>query len=182
MIWWYQNLTTDEEIDFCCADIVKIVINAKTVFAHLDDVEVRRARTRCNPHETIRGARFLNRATVKMANTDRACNFMFTNPKGLRENGLLYSADVCAGARGFSEHILWRKKWRAKGFALTLENEHDFKLEDIYAGPCETFHPYYGPEESDDVFDPDNEEAFANLIMQHTHGKGVHFVMSDWGF
>ena len=141
-----------------------------------------RARTRCNPHETIRGALFLNRATVKMANTDRACNFMFTNPKGLRENGLLYSADVCAGARGFSEHILWRKKWRAKGFALTLENEHDFKLEDIYAGPCETFHQYYGPKESGDVFDPDNEEAFANLIMQHTHGKGVHFVMSDWGF
>ena len=45
-----------------------------------------------------------------MANTDRACNFMFTNPKGLRENGLLYFADVCAGAGGFSEHVLWRKK------------------------------------------------------------------------
>ena len=107
---------------------------------------------------------------------------MFTNPKGLRENGLLYFADVCAGAGGFSEHVLWRKKWRAKGFALTLENEHDFKLEDFYAGPCETFHQYYGPKESGDVFDPDNEEAFTNLIMQHTHGKGVHFVMSDWGF
>ena len=53
---------------------------------------------------------FSNRATVKMANTDRACNFMFTNPKGLRENGLLYFADICAGAGGFSEHVLWRKK------------------------------------------------------------------------
>ena len=90
--------------------MVKTVINAKTVFAHLDDVEVRRARTRCNPHETTRCALFLNRDTVKMANTDRACNFMFTNPKGLRENGLLYFEDVCAGARGFSEHILCRKK------------------------------------------------------------------------
>ena len=67
----------------------------------------------------------------------------------------------------------------SKGFALTLENEHDFKLEDFYAGPCETFHPYCGPKESGDIFDPDNEEAFTNLIMQHTHGKGVHFVMSD---
>ena len=107
---------------------------------------------------------------------------MFTNPKGLRENGLLYFAEVCAGAGGFSEHVLWRRKWRPKGFALTLENEHHFKLEDIYAGPCETFHPYCGPKESGDIFDPDNEEAFTNLIMQHTHGKGVHFVMSDWGF
>ena len=53
---------------------------------------------------------FSNRATVKMANTDRACNFMFTNPTGLRENGLLYFADICAGAGGFSEHVLWRKK------------------------------------------------------------------------
>lgn len=45
-----------------------------------------------------------------MVNRDRARNFMFTNPKGLRENGLLYFADVCAGPEGFSERVLWRKK------------------------------------------------------------------------
>lgn len=183
--WLHQGpkkLTMDDEIDFCCEDIVKNVINAKRVFDHLDGVEMRRARTRCNPYETIRGAFFLNRAAVKMANIDRACNFMFTKPEGLGDNELLYFADVCAGPGGFSEYVLWRKKWRAKGFGLTLKNENDFKLADFYAGPCETFHPYYGPKENGDVFDPDNQEAFTNLIMQHTHGKGVHFMMSDGGF
>ena len=71
-------LTIDDEIDFCCEDIAKNILNAKT------------ARTRCNPYETIRGALFLNRAAVKIANIDRACNFMFNKPEGLGENELLY--------------------------------------------------------------------------------------------
>ncbi|KAK1130818.1 hypothetical protein K0M31_018927 [Melipona bicolor] len=177
-----KKLTIDDETYFCHKDIVTNVINAKTVFDRLDSVEKRRARTRCNPYETIRGAFFLNRAAVKMANMDKACNFMFTIPEGLGKNELLYFADVCAGPGGFSEYVLWRKKWHAKGFGLTLKNENDFKLSDFYAGPCETFHPYYGPKDNGDVFDPINQEAFKDLIMQHTHGKGVHFMMSDGGF
>ena len=27
----------------------------------------------------------------------------------------LYFADICAGPGGFSEYILWKKQWRAKG-------------------------------------------------------------------
>lgn len=34
-----------------------------------------------NPFETIRGAFFLNRAAVKMANMDARNDFMFTSPK-----------------------------------------------------------------------------------------------------
>ena len=26
-----------------------------------------------------------------------------------------YFADICAGPGGFSEYILWKKQWRAKG-------------------------------------------------------------------
>ena len=26
-----------------------------------------------------------------------------------------YFADICAGPGGFSEYILWKKKWQAKG-------------------------------------------------------------------
>ena len=72
--WLHQGpkkLTIDDEIDFCCEDIAKNILNAKT------------ARTRCNPYETIRGALFLNRAAVKIANIDRACNFMFKVTKCL---------------------------------------------------------------------------------------------------
>jgi len=36
---------------------------------------------------------------------------------------------------GFSEYVLWRKKWRSKGFGFTLRGNNDFKLEDFFSGP-----------------------------------------------
>lgn len=61
-----------------------------------------------------------------------------------RDAELLYFADVCAGPGGFSEYVLWRKKWHAKGFGMTLKGPNDFKLEDFYAASSELFEPYYG--------------------------------------
>ena len=52
----------------------------------------------------------------------------------LESNSLLYFADVCAGPGGFSEYVLWRKRWRAKGFGFTIKGKNDFKLEDFLAG------------------------------------------------
>lgn len=57
---------------------------------------------------------------------------------------LLYFADVCAGPGGFSEYVLSRKKWEAKGFGFTLKGDNDFKLAEFNAGPCESFEPFYG--------------------------------------
>ena len=34
---------------------------------------------------------------------------------------VLYFADICAGPGGFSEYVLWRKTWHAKGFGFTLK-------------------------------------------------------------
>ena len=71
---------------------------------------------------------------------DAVFDYMFTNPKDkngkclVGEDSLLYFADVCAGPGGFSEYVLWRKKWRAKGFGFTIKGKNDFKLEDFYAG------------------------------------------------
>lgn len=61
-----------------------------------------------------------------------------------REGELLYFGDVCAGPGGFSEYILWKRHWHAKGFGMTLKGPCDFKLEDFYAAPSELFEPYYG--------------------------------------
>ncbi|XP_034950206.1 cap-specific mRNA (nucleoside-2'-O-)-methyltransferase 1-like [Chelonus insularis] len=174
--------TIDDEITFCDAQIVEQVVSSKSVFDSLDKNEMRRARTRSNPYETIRGAFFLNRAAVKMANIDRACDFMFTQPSVMDKNELLYFADVCAGPGGFSEYVLWRKKWEAKGFGFTLKDSNDFKLEDFYAGPPESFHTFYGPKKDGNVYDPENQQAFRKLIMNQTRGRGVHFMMSDGGF
>lgn len=174
--------TIDDETMFCNPNILKQIIASKTIFDRLDKVEMRKARTRSNPYETIRTVNFLNRAAVKMANIDRACDFMFTEPKNFDPNELLYFADVCAGPGGFSEYVLSRKKWHAKGFGFTLKNENDFTLDEFFAGPCETFHPFYGSKGNGDAFDAQNQEEFRSLIMKHTYGRGVHFMMSDGGF
>ncbi len=59
------------------------VLKCKTIFDRLEPEELRKARTRSNPFETIRGCFFLNRAAMKMANMDAVFDFMFTNPSRL---------------------------------------------------------------------------------------------------
>jgi cap1 methyltransferase len=59
-------------------------------------------------------------------------------------SSLLYFADICAGPGGFTEYVLWRKGWKAKGVGFTLRNANDFKLNDFYAASPESFEAYYG--------------------------------------
>lgn len=116
---------------------------------------------------------------------------------------VLYFADICAGPGGFSEYVLWRKKWHAKGFGFTLkglflvlppllsyslssstdpDSGSDFKLDAFMAAPCETFDPHYGVggyNGDGDITRPENQSEFRNYVMQHTEGKGVHFAMAD---
>lgn len=86
-----------------------------------------------------------------------------------------------AGPGGFSEYVLWRKKWEAKGFGFTLKNENDFKLHDFLSGHPETFHPYYGSNENGNVYEPDNIESLTEMVLEQTE-IGVHFMMADGGF
>ncbi|XP_055370979.1 cap-specific mRNA (nucleoside-2'-O-)-methyltransferase 1 [Condylostylus longicornis] len=182
-----QKLIIDDESHFCDSRVLENVLTSKSVFDNLNAGDMRKARTRSNPFETIRGNIFLNRAAVKMANIDAICKFMFTNP--VDENGrslvknddLLYFADICAGPGGFSEYILYRKKWEAKGFGFTLRGDNDFKLTEFLAGPPETFDPHYGVKNNGDIYDPENQESFADYVLRQTE-SGVHFVMADGGF
>ena len=182
MILGTRNDSINNETLYCDPDIVAQVIDAKKVFDNLDRKEMHRARARSNPFELIRNAFFQNRAAVKMANIDKATNFLFTNPRNLARGEVLYFADVCAGPGGFSEYILYRKRHGAKGFGFTLRESNDFKLEDFLAGPPEFFHPYYGPMEDGDIYKPENQEGFTQIVMQSTSGRGVHFMMADGGF
>ncbi|GFN74585.1 Cap-specific mRNA (nucleoside-2'-o-)-methyltransferase 1 [Plakobranchus ocellatus] len=181
----------DDEANFCSEESLMMVLNGKNVFDELEPEEMRRARTRSNPYETIRGAFFLNRAAMKMANMDAVLNFMFTNPRQLNgeplvgPDELLYFADICAGPGGFSEYVLWRTKGESKGFGLTLKGNNDFKLEDFFAGPPEMFEPHYGVgglQGDGDIFKVSNQTEFRNFVLNSTDGKGVHFVMADGGF
>lgn len=182
-----KKLTIESETKFCDENILKRVLESKSVFDNLGAEDMRRARTKSNPFETIRGNIFLNRAAVKMANMDSMFDFMFTNPvdetgKSLvGENDLLYFADVCAGPGGFTEYVLHRKKWEAKGFGFTLKGENDFKLHDFFNGPPETFSPFYGINDDGNVYDPENIRSLEELVKDETE-SGVHFMMADGGF
>lgn len=186
-----KKLTIDDEAEFCDEDILSAILNSKNVFDELEPEEMRRARTRSNPYETIRGVFFLNRAAVKMANMDSMFDFMFTSPKDnsgkplLKPSDILFFADICAGPGGFSEYVLWRTKGDAKGFGFTLKGPCDFKLEDFFAGPPEMFEPHYGVggiEGDGDIFKPENQEEFIKFVKENTDNKGVYFVMADGGF
>ncbi|XP_050548974.1 cap-specific mRNA (nucleoside-2'-O-)-methyltransferase 1 isoform X2 [Daktulosphaira vitifoliae] len=193
MLYWIQagekKLTYDQTTEFADPEIFKVVNSSKNVLDNIDDHEFRQARTKANPFETIKNGIFQNRAAMKMANIDWACDFMFTEPKYSNGSSMLsgpsdlvYFADICAGPGGFSEYVLWRKGWRAKGIGFTLRNENDFKLNDFYAGSPESFQTYYGSAGDGDIYKPKNISSLKDFVMNVTQGKGVHFVMADGGF
>ncbi|TKS76158.1 Cap-specific mRNA (nucleoside-2'-O-)-methyltransferase 1 [Collichthys lucidus] len=193
MILGRRKLKIEDETEFCTEDLLHTLLRCKGVFDNLEGEEMRRARTRSNPYEMIRGGIFLNRAAMKMSNIDHCFDNMFTNPKDSqgkpltkdREGELLYFADVCAGPGGFSEYILWKRRWHAKGFGMTLKGPCDFKLEDFFAAPSELFEPYYGEGGVDgdgDITRPENITAFRNFVMESTEKRGLHFLMADGGF
>ena len=39
-------------------------------------------------------------------------------------NELMFFADICAGPGGFTEYMLYRTKWHAKGYGFTPKCEH----------------------------------------------------------
>ncbi|RWS18681.1 hypothetical protein B4U80_04626, partial [Leptotrombidium deliense] len=126
-----------------------------------------------------------------MANIDTVFDFMFTNPKDehnkslVQESEPLYFADICAGPGGFSEYVLWKKGWQAKGFGFTLKGENDFKLNEFFAGTPETFEPHYGVDGingNGNIYIPQNLVEFRDFVLCNTNKKGVHFVMADGGF
>uniref|UniRef100_A0A1I8MRU7 Cap-specific mRNA (nucleoside-2'-O-)-methyltransferase 1 n=1 Tax=Musca domestica TaxID=7370 RepID=A0A1I8MRU7_MUSDO len=179
--------TLEGETQFVEPHILEGILDAKNVFDNLNEVDLRRARSRSNPFETIRSSIFQNRTAIKMANIDSMLDFMFTNPKDstgltlIQDNDLLYFADICAGPGGFSEYILYRKSWEAKGFGFTLKGPNDFKLDKFFAGSPESFDPYYGVNNDGDVYVESNQDSFNSYIRKHT-SEGVHFVMADGGF
>ena len=38
-------------------------------------------------------------------------------------NELMFFADICAGPGGFTEYVLYRTKWHAKGYGFTPKRE-----------------------------------------------------------
>ncbi|VDM58636.1 unnamed protein product [Angiostrongylus costaricensis] len=191
--------------------VVTVSLFVLQVFDVIPDRDLREARTRANPYETIGGAFFQNRAAMKVANLDKVFDFllsgeteknllvcqelyvMFQSKNPLvserpnfncdREAPLFYFADVCAGPGGFSEYILWRKAfYNAKGFGFTLKGKDDFKLGKFTASSAHYFEPYYGEHGDGDVMNPVNINSLEKFIMKGTNDVGVDLMMADGGF
>uniref|UniRef100_A0A915K601 Cap-specific mRNA (nucleoside-2'-O-)-methyltransferase 1 n=1 Tax=Romanomermis culicivorax TaxID=13658 RepID=A0A915K601_ROMCU len=110
--------TIDQETEFVSEETLHDVLDAKSVFDELNDKELRQARSRANPFESIKGVFFQNRAAMKMANLDAVFDFKLTNPDPVKDDAhepppLFYFADVCAGPGGFTEYVLWKKNARS---------------------------------------------------------------------
>ncbi|UJR28824.1 hypothetical protein I4U23_010048 [Adineta vaga] len=182
----------DDETEFCDEQILQDMLNGKTVFDELPQKEMEESRARSNVYETIGQSIFLNRAAVKMANIDSVFDRIFSDPRTPdNQQSLVYSdeplyfADICAGPGGFSEYILWKKQWRARGFGFTLKGDCDFKLGKFLAGTPETFDTYYGVHDLNgdgDIFKSENIDALQNYVNKCTMHRGVHIVMADGGF
>jgi hypothetical protein len=77
----------------------------------------------------------------------------------VEEGEPLFFADVCAGPGGFSEYVLWKKKWRCKGFGFTLKTaNHDFRSEH---GVTDMEHCYWNLPQVTKV-----ESALRSIVLQ----------------
>ncbi|KAB0797706.1 hypothetical protein PPYR_08699 [Photinus pyralis] len=179
-------LEIDNETHFCDWIVLQEIIAAKAMYDKLDLKKLYKARNRANSFEMIGSVFFMNRAALKMANIDAATNFIFTNidqsVEHRRSYAPYYFADVCAGPGGFSEYVLWRKKWLFKGFGFTLKSVHDFEMNRSRVVSPVTFNSQYGFYKDGDIFKLENIEHFAKNVKHETEGLGVHFMMSDGAF
>ncbi|KJH41623.1 ribosomal RNA large subunit methyltransferase J [Dictyocaulus viviparus] len=184
-----KKMIIDDETEFCDDEILQTLIKSKEVFDVIPERDLREARSRANPYETIGEAFFQNRAAMKVANLDRVFDFIIsgeTEEKLLSKNPLtserpnfncdrdaplFYFADVCAGPGGFSEYMLWRKGfYNVKGFGFTLKGNDDFKLGRFTASSAHYFEPYYGKHGDGDVMNPDNIDSLEEFIMKGSAG------------
>ncbi|GAM23227.1 hypothetical protein SAMD00019534_064020 [Acytostelium subglobosum LB1] len=178
--------------DFCSQELIDELETEKNKLNDLDDRIFRRARTRANPYELIRGAIFQNRAAVKMANLDILADLTKT-PSGQTK---FHFADVCAGPGGFTEYVLYRtvgkgkkpddQKNVVKGFGFTLKGDCDWQLDKFSPDSGLdlrdkiNFQVNYGEDQTGDVLKSANIRHFSALVEKET-GGGVHLFMADGG-
>uniref|UniRef100_A0A5S6QRY8 Cap-specific mRNA (nucleoside-2'-O-)-methyltransferase 1 n=2 Tax=Trichuris muris TaxID=70415 RepID=A0A5S6QRY8_TRIMR len=187
-----RRYVMNDETEFCSKDVLLAMLESKNVFDEVDDYQLRNARSRANPFESIRGLIFQNRAAMKMANLDAVFDFRLTNPvdsngvslvpKAYNNEEFFYFADICAGPGGFTEYVLWKRGWTARGFGMTLRGKDDFRLDNFLSASPEMFEPFYGSAGDGDVTKGANLDSFREFVLQGTGGRGVHLIMADGGF
>lgn len=110
---WYINDNVNSTLDHgTCHWIVNEALVEKMCKKkdELENVDVARFRRNVDPVGGVTRGLYLNRAAIKLANIDHVFQLIVC------DNGRLFRfVDICAGPGGFTEYILSRHGWRAKG-------------------------------------------------------------------
>ncbi|KAI8821473.1 FtsJ-like methyltransferase-domain-containing protein [Fimicolochytrium jonesii] len=167
-------------------EIVNQLYETKVKVHDLTPQALHYARSRANPYELVGRSIFVNRSAVKMANLDALCQFL-DRARERCANGEFRFVDLCSGPGGFTEYILWRTKQmglQAKGWGMTLKGEQDFALEkmDPAIDVPNRFQPFYGADQTGDVYRTANIKAFVDLVEAGSQTEGVDLVTCDGGF
>ncbi|MCP9263234.1 hypothetical protein DINM_006572 [Dirofilaria immitis] len=193
--------TLDGECKYCDSNLMKKMLDAKSVF---DQLDVRDLKKLVLVQIRMKQSVLLSsRIAMKMANLDRIYDWLLTGekPENIeiknpitvdirnekyrvaiqgknidRLSTLFYFADICAGPGGFTEYVLWRKGY------YNARGKDDFKLKRFTAASSSYFEPYYGKHNDGDVTKPDNIISFEEIVRRGTNNIGVDLVMADGGF
>ncbi|XP_021945324.1 cap-specific mRNA (nucleoside-2'-O-)-methyltransferase 1 isoform X2 [Folsomia candida] len=181
------SIEIDPDNAFIDPHLYDELIECKKLFQNLSKNDYQIVRSKGNLFEKLNKGPFLCRAAMKIANLDVVLNHELTQPvtraghRVLSMRDLFYFADVCGGPGGFTEYILWKKKWEAKGFGLTLKGEVDFDITNFLV-ETETFQTFYGEANDGNIYNPVNVSSFIQHVIANTGKKGVHLMMADGGF
>ena len=135
------------------------------------------ARDAMNPFEKIGRSIFMNRAAIKLANTDAVYNvtekvFSFDRKQS---NDPFTFCDVAAGPGGFTQYIQYRFP-KAIGYGMTLKGKLDWNTRAL---DMTRFTPFYGADGTGDLYF--NWKDFIQVVLSQQL-PGVDLVMGDGGF
>lgn len=152
-----------------------------------------KARKLANPYEKIGRSIFLNRAAIKLANTDAVFNLTksetsFFSPistkttklvaNGMREEDYFTFVDIAGGPGGFTEYIQYRFPMSI-GYGITLLSELPYLNWDIDRLKMDRFIPIVGEDGTGNLYT--NWSYFIFDVITSTP-EGVKLAVADGGF
>lgn len=201
----------DPEIQVSGSDVVPVdativdikeyqkMITTKNNFSKLDRETFTTARNSTNPYENIGKAEFMNRAGVKIANTDGILNFSgfvdsYSNSPSILNRPVLKTSfdeqkTYCdlAGAPGAFTEYLQKRYPKSRGYGISLRStDPSFKWDYGISGKyidMETFYiiwgdPKYQGDNTGNLYT--NSVAFASEVLAKEPTK-IDLVVSDGG-
>src|SRR5260221_291156 len=114
----YAKLNTDntQYKMFCIPENMIKCNKLKNRIGTVNNITYRKIRDNEEKYNGIGSSIFMSRAAIKLAYIDKAMNFTLVS-----ESEPSYHLDLCGGPGGFSEYVMYRKKFLNKTIGFTLK-------------------------------------------------------------